>query len=102
VALHQASVGLSRGYTTKAIIQSSDTAPLNRETNTDAAADRWEKAVDVAHSNYCTRFGKFVGYLISDACTNYAAGVGAVSATDFAQAVSGRQAAYTAGLQSVK
>jgi hypothetical protein len=86
----------------KAIVKSLNTASANWATNTGAAAGKWKSAVDAAQGNYCANFGKFVGHPISQACANYAAGVGAVSATDFAQAVSGRQAAYTAGLQAVK
>jgi hypothetical protein len=86
----------------KAIVKSLNTASANWATNTGAAAGKWKTAVAAAQGNYCANFGKFVGHAVTEVCTKYAAGVGAVSASDFATAVSGRQAAYTAGLQAVK
>ena len=86
----------------KAVVKSLSTAASNWAARTGAAAGKWKSAVDAAQGNYCKNFGQFVGHAICEACTNYAAGVGAVSASDFAAAVSGRQGAYTAGLQNVK
>lgn len=86
----------------KAVVESLSDAATNWQSRTSAAAGKWKAAVEGAQSNYCTNFGKFVGHSISDACSRYAAGVGRISASDFSTAVSGRQAAYTAGLQSVK
>lgn len=67
------------------------------ERNTQGKGGKWKAAVE--HGDYCGGMASFLGVRPNRMCADYAAGVGAVSASAFDASIAGKGSKWAEGLR---